>query len=83
MPAAAKMTSILPFSLCNLGVEPVEVGEVGHVTLHCSDAVGDRRYLPVQGVDERAFFNEALDGGETLSAAATSDYCNFSFEPWH
>ena len=34
-------------------------------------------------VDERAFFNEALGGGETHSAAATSDESNFSFELWH
>jgi hypothetical protein len=55
-----------------------EIGEVGHVTLHCSDAAADRRYRLVQDVDERAFFNEALGDGETFSAAATSDEGNFS-----
>jgi hypothetical protein len=55
-----------------------------------SDAAADQRYRLVQfrlaapgDVDERAFFNEALGGGETYSAAATSDEGNFSLELWH
>ena len=74
----------------NLGVEPVEIGKVGYVTLHCGDAAPDLRYRLVQfrltapgNVDERAFFNEALGGGETHSAAATSDEGNVSLELWH
>src|SRR6202030_4165507 len=54
----------------DLGVEPVEIGEVGHVTLHCGDTAADKRYRLVQfclaapgDVDERAFFDEALGGG--------------------
>jgi hypothetical protein len=74
----------------DLAVEPVEIGEVGHVSPHCSDAAANQRYRLAQlrlaapgDVDERAFFNEALGGGETYSAAATSDEGDFSLELWH
>src|SRR5216684_8870442 len=74
----------------DLGVEPVEIGEVRYVSLYCSDAAADQRYRLVQfrlaargDVDERTFFNEALGGGETHSAAAASDDGNFSLELWH
>src|SRR6266404_3042417 len=74
----------------DLGVEPVEIGEVGHVTLHCGDTAADQRYRLVQfrlaapgDVDERAFFDEALGGGETYSAAAACDDSDFSFELLH
>src|SRR3984893_3997711 len=74
----------------DLGVEPIEIGEVGHVTPHCSDAAADQRYRLIQfrlaargAVDERSFFNEAFGGGEAYSAAATSDEGNFSLEFWH
>src|SRR6266403_1196758 len=32
----------------DLGVEPVEIGEVGNVTLHCGDTAADKRYRLVQ-----------------------------------
>jgi hypothetical protein len=34
-------------------------------------------------VHERPLFDEALGGGETHSAAAARDECNFSLELWH
>src|SRR6202007_448656 len=71
-------------------VEPIEIGEFGHVTLHAGDAPADQRHCFIQfylaapdDVDERTLFNEALGGGETHSAAAASDECNFSLELWH
>src|SRR5258705_13310078 len=74
----------------NPGVKPVEIDELRHVTLHCSDVAADQQCRPVQfrlaargDVDKRAFFDEAFDGGETYSAAATSNESNFSLELWH
>src|SRR5207245_2894285 len=74
----------------DLGVEPVEIGEVGHVTLHCGDAVADQRYRLVQfrlaapgDVDERAFFDEALGGGEAYTATAARDDSDFSLQLRH
>src|SRR2546422_492667 len=73
-----------------LVVEPVEVGEVGHVSLYCGDAVADQRYRLVQfrlaapgDVDERAFFDEALGGGEAYTATAARDDSDFSLELRH
>ena len=61
----------------DFAVQLVQIGEIGHVTVHCGDAADDRSDRLVQfvlaageDIDERAFFNEALGGGETLSAAA-------------
>ncbi len=65
----------------DLGVEPIEIGEVGNVTLHCGDTAADKRYRLVQfclaapgDVDERAFFDEALGGGETHTARAAGNH---------
>ena len=51
----------------NVSLEPVEIGEVGYVTPHCSDVAADQQCRLVQSrlparcdVDERAFFDERL-----------------------
>jgi len=41
MPAPGEEDIDLALFTGDLGVEPVEIGEVGHVTLHCSDAAAD------------------------------------------
>src|SRR5207247_10151001 len=81
---------ILALLAGELVVEPVEIGEVGHVSLYCGDAVADQRYRLVQfrlaapgDVDERAFFDEALGGGEAYTATAARDDSDFSLELRH
>jgi hypothetical protein len=51
----------------NVSLEPIEIGELGYVTPHCSDVAADQQCslvqfrLPARGdVDERAFFDERL-----------------------
>src|SRR5438552_18540917 len=74
----------------DLGVEPVESGEVGHVSLYRGDAVADQRYRLVQfrlaapgDVDERAFFDEALGAGEAYTTTAARDDSDFFLELRH
>jgi hypothetical protein len=72
------------------GIEPVEIGEVRYISLHCNDTAANQRYRLVKfrltapgNVNEFTFINEALGRGETLSATATSDDSDFSLELRH
>jgi hypothetical protein len=77
-----------PLLLLDGGVEPIEIGELGHVTLDGHRAVADLLHrlielglAPARDEDVGTFVRESLGGGEADAAVAPRDHRDFSFEP--
>ncbi len=78
------------FLLVHRRVQPVKIGEVGHIALHPGDMAADPLHggikcglTPASDEDIGPFCDESLCGGEPDATGASGDDSNFSCELSH